>query len=120
MIESLLSKLEALVNERGSAAVLREHLALVRAQCQALEQKCTQIEAQLGKQQAAAQQLEAKHRRFAQDNPLGLRCDACGSVDLRRTGARPDPTFAALGIKQAQMTCRVCSAVSFYTEEPPR
>ena len=117
MLETLLNKLEALVNERGSAAVLREHLALLRERVGALERENADLRAQAQQAQAQAQHQGDKLRRFAQDNPDGWRCDACGAVDLARTGSRPDPTFKALGIKQAAMTCRLCGAVSYFTED---
>lgn len=117
MLETLLNKLEALVNERGSAAVLREHLALLRERVGALERENADLRAQAQQAQAQAQHQGDKLRRFAQDNPEGWRCDACGAVDLARTGSRPDPTFKALGIKQAAMTCRLCGAVSYFTED---
>ncbi|MBS3998224.1 MAG: hypothetical protein KGZ67_13005 [Hydrogenophaga sp.] len=117
MLETLLNKLEALVNERGSAAVLREHLALLRERVGALERENADLRTQLQQAQLQAQESQSQARRFAQDNPHAWRCDACGSVDLRRTGSRPDPTFKALGIKQALMTCRVCQQVSAFTED---
>lgn len=118
MLDVLLNKLEALVNERGSAAVLREHLALLRERVGALERENADLRAQLQQAQASAQNNQSRLDRFAQDNPKGLRCDACGAVDLARTGSRDDPTFGVLGIKQALMTCRVCRHVSAFTEDP--
>ena len=117
MLETLLKQMEALVNERGSAAVLREHLALVRERVGALQRENADLRTQLQQVQAHAQQNQDQVRRFAQDNPHAWRCDACGSVDLRRTGSQPDPTFKALGIKQALMTCRVCQHVSAFTDD---
>lgn len=117
MLDVLLNKLEALINERGSAAVLREHLALLRERVGALERENADLRTQLQQAQASAQDNQSRLERFSQDNPKGLRCDACGSVDLARTGSRPDPTFKALGIKQALMTCRVCRHVSAFTED---
>lgn len=118
MLDTLLNKLEALVNERASAAVLREHLALLRERIGALERENASLRTQAQQAQAQAQHQGDQLRRFAQDNPEGWRCDACGGVDLARTGSRADPTFGALGIKQAAMTCRVCSVVSYFTLEP--
>lgn len=51
------------------------------------------------------------------DNPKGHRCDHCGSVQLRRTGSRPDPTFRDLGIKQALYSCLSCGKESGFTDD---
>lgn len=118
MLEALLNKLEALVNERASAAVLREHMALLRERITALERENGSLRLQAEQAQAQADEQKTQVDRFANDNPQGLRCDACGSVDLVRTGSRPDPTFGALGIKQALMTCRLCGSVSAFTVDP--
>lgn len=115
MFETLLNKLEALVNERASAAVLREHLALLRERIGTLERENASLRLKADQAQAHANEQQAQADRFRKDNPQGLRCDSCGSVDLLRTGSRPDPTFKALGIKQALMTCRVCGSVSAFT-----
>jgi hypothetical protein len=117
MLETLLNKLEALINERGSAAVLREHLALLRERIGALERENSDLRAQAQQAKAQADDGRSQLRRFSDDNPKGWRCDGCGAVDLARTGSRPDPTFKALGIKQAIMKCRVCSAVSYFTDD---
>ena len=115
MLEFLFKQIEALINEHGSAAVLREHLALLREQVGALQRENGDLRTQLQQAQAQAQQNSDQLRRFANDNPEGWCCDACGSVDLKRTGSRPDPTFGVMGIKQAAMTCRPCGMVSYFT-----
>jgi len=114
MLETLLSRLEALVNERASAAVLREHLTLLRERIGALERENAGLRTQAQQAQLESQQGQSQMRRFANDNPEGWRCDSCGSVDLARTGNRADPLFGDLGVKQAQMTCRPCGGVSYF------
>lgn len=116
MLETLFNKLEALLNDRASAAVLREHLALVRERVSRLERENADLRLQAQQAQAQAQDSQSRLDRFTNDNPQGLRCDACGSVDLARTGSQADPTFAVLGIRQAKMTCRPCGHVSLFTE----
>lgn len=114
MLEALLHKVEALINERGSAAVLREHLALLRERIGALERENADLRVQAQQAQLESQQGQSQLRRFANDNPQGWCCDSCGSVDLARTGNRADPLFGDLGAKQAQMTCRPCGGVSYF------
>lgn len=118
MLETLLNKVEALINERGSATVLREHLALLRERIGALERENSDLRTKLQQTQAQAQDSQSRLDRFAKDNPKGWRCDACGAVDLTRTGSRDDPMFGEVGIKQALMTCRVCQHVSAFTDVP--
>jgi ElaB/YqjD/DUF883 family membrane-anchored ribosome-binding protein len=118
MLQTLLNKMEALLNEHASAAVLREHLALLRTRIAQLEGENASLRLQAQQAQAQAQEHKSRVDRFANDNPSGWRCDACGSVDLARTGSRPDPTFGDLGIKQALMTCRPCGHVSAFTLDP--
>ncbi len=50
-------------------------------------------------------------------NPKGHHCDHCGGVKLRRTGNRPDPTFAAVGVKQALYSCLSCGKESAFTND---
>jgi ElaB/YqjD/DUF883 family membrane-anchored ribosome-binding protein len=118
MLEALFQKLEALLNEHASAAVLRQHLALLAEQVALLQRQNDDLRFQAQQAQAQAQECQARLDRFAKDNPQAWRCDACGSVDMARTGSRPDPTFADLGIKQALMTCRLCGHVSGFTLNP--
>lgn len=118
MLETLLNKVEALINERGSAAVLREHLALLRERIGTLERENEDLRAQVQQAQAQIGQDQDRLRRFAQDNPQGWRCDACGGPDLKRIGSRPDPVFRDVGIKQAVMQCRACGVDSFFTLDP--
>lgn len=47
----------------------------------------------------------------------GYVCDHCGSSDLKRTGSRPDPTFGALGVKQAVFLCESCGKESTFQQK---
>lgn len=120
----LIEHFEKLINEHGSAAILREQLALVKAQQAALERTS-------GDAQAKAQQLESENLQLRErlgylgsqfdvlqhGNPAGYCCDHCGSPVLKRIGSRPDPTFSALGIKQAVFSCAVCGKESAFTQD---
>ncbi len=116
MPDSLLKLVESLINEHGSATILRERLTLLGERIGALERDNQNLRAQLEQAQAHAQESQSRLDRFAKDNPAGWRCDGCGSVDLVRSGGRPDPVFGEAGIRQAKMTCRVCSVVSWVTD----
>ncbi|GAA4424630.1 hypothetical protein [Acidovorax lacteus] len=117
MLEALLKQMEALINERGSAAVLREHLALLRERVGALERENSDLRAQLQQAKAQAQDSQQRLDRFARDNPKGLRCNGCGSVDLVRAGAKPDAIFGDLGVNRVVFRCRVCGAESAFMED---
>ena len=117
MLDTLLKQMEALINERGSAAVLREHLALLRERVGALERENADLRTQVQQAQTHAQDCQARLDRFAQDNPHGHRCKGCGSVDLQRTGSRADRTFGDLGVDQALFKCRVCGVESSFMED---
>lgn len=114
MIDLLLQKVEALINERGSAAVLREHLGLLRAQYAALERERDGLQARMHQAELDRDHAQDQLRRLTHDNPNGHRCDACGSVDLVRTGTEPHPTFGAVGLKNARMRCRICQHTSLH------
>ncbi|MCK9468231.1 MAG: bZIP transcription factor [Porticoccaceae bacterium] len=105
---SLFDLFEKLINERGSAAILSQHLAFVRAQHEALERQCADLQAENAALKAQLEQLQA-------GKPSPYTCDHCGSVDLDRTGNRPDPTFGDLGVKQALFRCRRCGQQSAFT-----
>lgn len=117
MLETLLNKVEALINERGSAAVLREHLSLLRERIGALERENADLRAQVEQAQAQAQESQQRLSRFANDNPKGLRCNGCGSIDLQRAGAKRDNIFGDLGVNNVTFRCRVCGAESEFMED---
>ncbi len=50
-------------------------------------------------------------------NPRGHCCDHCGSLQLRRTGARPDRVFGDVGVKEDVYSCLSCGKESAYTQE---
>lgn len=112
----MLELLEKLINERGSAAVIRERLGLVKAQYEILELRCADLQAQLDTANAELEQLrlQAKNNDAATST---YACDHCGSSSLKRTGSRPNPTFGVLGMKDMIFTCLDCGAESVIT--PP-
>lgn len=117
MLEALLKQIETLINEHGSATVLREHLGLLRERVGALERENSDLRAKLEQAQAHAQESQSRLDRFAKDNPKGYRCKGCGSVDLQRTGARADDVFGEVGVDRALFCCRVCGAESDFMED---
>ena len=79
-----LGEIERLINERGSAAIMRERLALANDQYVALERKLAECEAR-------AQRLEAENQRFELENlRLKERTRALEAQIADRQGARLD------------------------------
>ncbi len=132
----LLDGLEKLINEHGSAAILKERIALANDKYSLLENKNEILEEknsilekkikslemenktfQLNLQQAKQKirQLEEQISKVHNSNPDGYVCDHCGSPSLTRIGSRPDPTFGDLGVKQKLFTCDVCGKESAFT-----
>jgi FtsZ-binding cell division protein ZapB len=116
---------EKLINEHGSAAILREHLGLLKAEQAALERKCADLDAKSKALESENEQLRAdklaiqdQMRILQSGTHTGYVCDHCGSALLKRTGNRPDPTFGQLGVKQGLFTCLVCAKESAFTLEP--
>lgn len=116
----LFEAFEKLINEHGSAAILREQLGLLKAQQAALQARHDDAHAQLQAANAKIQEMQmalAECRSMAQsltDAHATHRCDGCGSARLRRTGNRPHPTFGAVGIKEAGFACEDCAHKSWF------
>lgn len=115
-----LELLERLITERGSAQVIAEHLAFVKSQCAALEAENRHLRDQQRIAEAHAEQnririhelqaaLDALRSKFAK-----YACDHCGSPDLRRIGNQPNPTFGAVGMKDARFNCDACGRDSLF------
>lgn len=125
LIQQLIAPLEKLINEHGSAAILREHLDLIKAKAAEYERRNEQLETENRQMQAGLLQnkdrileLERQLEAISKGQNAGFCCDACGSANIKRTGSRPDPTFGDLGIKQGLFTCNQCGHISAYTIDP--
>jgi FtsZ-binding cell division protein ZapB len=121
-----LELIEKLINEHGSAAVLREHLGLLKAQHAALQAErddakaqCLQLQARVEqyKRQADAAQQELEALRHGA--LTAMVCAQCASPELTRTGTRPHPTFGRVGINEAVYRCRRCGTDSFFEIPTP-
>ena len=117
----LFEAFEKLINEHGSAAILREHLSLVKSQYAALESECKNLQAQYDQARLNNAQLSENigvlKRELQKYEAAGARisCDHCGSHRLKRAGNRPDPMFGEVGIKQAIFTCLDCGEKTYDT-----
>jgi hypothetical protein len=125
----LLDGLEKLINEHGSAVILKERISLANDKYAMLEEKNSMLEKkveilesenetfQLNLQQAKQKirHLEEQLSEIHNSNPDGYVCDHCASPSLTRTGSRPDPTFGDLGVKQKLFSCDACGKESAFT-----
>lgn len=115
--------LDKLVTEHGSAAILREHVGLLKAQYAAMEAEKDRLKADLEHAQTKVLELEVQTQQLKQQlqtirnaNPKGYTCDHCGSISVTRIGARKDRTFGRLGGKQAIYRCDACGQESEFLE----
>lgn len=111
--------IEKLINEHGSANILRERLTLVREQMAELERLRTQAEtkaqvlqSQLDQTKAELQQAQAKLASLQTGLTATLVCGHCGSARLERTGTRPHPVFGQVGLREAVLVCEECQGVT--------
>lgn len=115
--KELFDPLERLITEHGSAAVLREHLALIKAQLAAAESQYAnlqaenrEIRAQLHDAENRASNAERELQQLKNSNPDGVFCDACGGRNVIRVGSRDDRLFGVLGEKRVSYRCTDCGA----------
>jgi hypothetical protein len=127
----LFETIEKLITEHGSAAILREHLALLRTEFGLLETKNKNLVAETaehktenGLLRTKVQQLEQKNRELEHKLDGARRphsdavCDHCGSPSLTRTGSRLNATFADLGVKDALFRCDECGKETAVIQVP--
>ncbi|HNV89130.1 MAG TPA: hypothetical protein PKL53_09230 [Methylotenera sp.] len=124
----LLDGLEKLINEHGSATILKERIALlndqhalVEKQAAALKEQITHLQGENERLKLDKQQLQQQIKTLESShniNPHNYVCDHCGSDNLNRAGSRPDPTFGDLGIKQSLFNCLSCGKQSAFTQNP--
>ncbi|WP_299980447.1 cell division protein ZapB [Desulfobacula sp.] len=115
----LLDGFEKLINEHGSATILKERISLANDKYSLLENKNEILKEQNSVFEQKIKMLESEN------NALKLKmqqteqyvCDHCASPSLKRTGSRPDPTFGDLGVKQKLFTCNKCGKESAFTPE---
>jgi hypothetical protein len=76
--------------------------------------------------QALAKKVPDLERRIAvleqqlSENPSGEVCEHCGSINLKRSGTKPNPQFGKLGVKDALYSCRDCMKETSITIPIPK
>lgn len=120
----VLKLLETLINEHGSATILKERLGLVAQEYGALERANAVLQSQCQQQTSELEQLRARvgdlqRELEALQSSHGARvCDHCGSSRIKRTGSRADPVFGELGGKLAVYRCDGCGGETTVTLDP--
>lgn len=131
--------IEKLINEHGSATILKERILLLKDQHAVLidknisyekeitnlGSKICELENQISDFQIVKQNLELNVNKlknevdsFHNSNPDKHACDHCGSGRLKRTGSRPLKKVAGITIKDALYTCDDCGKESAFTIIP--
>lgn len=125
-----LDSIEKLINEHGSATILKERISLLNDQYAFTEKQVAMLKEQVTSLQRENESLKFDKRQLQEQvagfatklahnsNPHGYVCDHCGSPKLKRIGSRPDPIFSAVGIKQAIFSCEACGKESGFTQNP--
>ena len=123
-----LDSIEKLINEHGSATILKERISLLNDQHAFVEKQAAALQEQVTHLQSENERLKLDKEQLQQQiktlqlshstNPHNYVCDHCGSNNLNRTGSRPDPTFGDLGIKEALFNCLSCGKQSAFTQQP--
>jgi hypothetical protein len=109
--------IEKFINEHGSANILKEHVALLKAQIVALESKVRDLESEKSAIQLDNNQKAERVRSLqSQLHPPGHCCDHCGGHQLKRTGNIPDPIFGDMGVKRSVFSCLECGKESIFTQ----
>jgi uncharacterized protein with PIN domain len=107
--------IEKYINEHGSAAILREHLELLKSEHTALARQSKDARLEVAQLQIANGQL-AEQIRTLQDqlHPSGYLCDHCNGPHLKRIGNKMDPVLGDLGIEVTAYYCLECGKESFF------
>lgn len=138
---NIFSEIERLITEHGSASILKERIALLRDQFDVLKSQKQVLEEEINILKAKIVTLEKEIQGLNEDNknleinnsnlqsqldelhspnPSNQRCDECGSINVKRTGARPHKTFGKFGVKDILYTCSDCGKVTAVMTDPPK
>ena len=109
--------LEKLINEHGSAAILKEHLRLVQAQYTALERRCGDLETENAALRLEVSKYQDQVKAVQTVAGETVYCSHCGSSNLKRAGSRPDKVFGKLGGYRIDFICSDCGKTSDFLND---
>lgn len=99
----LLDGLERLITEHGSAAILKERIALANDKYATLEKRAAELEAENRRLREQNKQLEAQIGRASADP-----CPRCRRPAYELVDSKPDPIFGDLGASRRTYKCSSC------------
>ncbi len=137
----LIDEIEKLINEHGSATILKERILLLRDQHDvlinenaSLKEKIANAETEISKLKDEMlefyrinkelefdnKKLSNELNKFHSDNPDNEVCDHCGSKNLKRCGSKLNAKFGRLGVKDALYSCNDCNKQSAFMINPKK
>lgn len=125
-ILSLFAPIERLINEHGSATILREQLALFKDQLCILKEKFSDVvsENEALKSKCAAltkENAELKDQLQMikeQQNPNGDPCPYCRQPGGQLVDLKPHPIFGEVGLKVGYYECAKCGKTYDKQQKP--
>jgi len=96
--------IEKLITEHGSAAILREHIALLKEQMTAKAAKIKELEVLLKHTETKLDDYKRQVDRFQDEKPAD-RCPFCRRTTGQLTKLDPHPVFHFQGWKVAHYKC---------------
>lgn len=109
--------LEKLINEHGSATILKEHLRLVQAQYTALERRCGDLDAENAALRLEVRKYQDQVNAIQTVTGKAVYCSHCGSSNLKRAGSRPDKVFGKFGVDRIDFICGDCGKTSDFLND---
>lgn len=137
---NIFAEIERLINEHGSATILKERIALMRdqfdvlgSQKQILENEISLLKSQIVSLEIEIQRLSENNKNLEINNsnlkhqldvlharnPDKHFCEHCGSENIKRSGCRPSgKKIAGIAIKDSLYVCNDCGKESAFTMIP--
>jgi hypothetical protein len=126
---NIFTEIERLINEHGSTAILNEIILLLKTQhdiftneitahrkkIAGLDAEILALKKEISVLKKINKKLELDNNEFKYESDISHiphpdlhACECCGSIQLKRIGSRPNPTFGELGVKDAILQCENC------------
>jgi hypothetical protein len=111
--------IEKLISEHGSAAVLRDHIALLKSQMEEKDAKIKDLIFQVEHLKRLLKEKDAQLQNLTRQKSPADACPYCREPSgiLNDIRPSPNPDFAFLGVKQGYYKCSNCQKE--YDKEMP-
>lgn len=107
-LTTLLDQLQKLLNEHASAAVLRDHVALLRDQITIQEKTLEALK---------SENAEIKGRLAKYESQPGETCPMCRKPTLALASSKPNAIFGNTGLNDYSFTCSACGFTDEISED---